>query len=167
MKKAKEDSKEFIELMEKWQALEDKTITIADKILNKTNNSLLRMTMEMIKLDSEKHKLIQQMIIDNITKEAIHIGPDELNDLSEILNSHMEAETESLCLAEEAFQKSQLFTTRYLLSYLIADEAKHHGLMNQINDLKRASIPTSVSARTYGYIERPPSDIERSHVKRK
>lgn len=167
MKKAKEDSKVFLKLMKSWQALEDKTISSANEMMRKTKNPLVKMTMEMIKHDSEKHKLMQQMMIDNITKEAISIGPDELNALSDMLNSHMEAEAESLCMADEAFRNSELFTTRYLLSCLIADEAKHHGMMNQLNDLKRASVATSTGARSYGYIERPPSDIERSHSIRK
>lgn len=166
MKKPIENSEDFLKLMKKWQSLEDKAIENADRIISKTNNQIVKMTMEMIKHDSEKHKLIQQAIIDNITKEAFHIGPDELNELSDMLNSHMEAEAESLCLADEAFKNSELFITRYLLSYLIADEAKHHGLMNQLNDLKRAAIATSTGARSYGYIERPPSEIERSHVKK-
>lgn len=166
MKKPVEDSEEFIKLMKKWQALEEKTISSAEEMIKKTNNSFVRMAMEMIKHDSEKHKAIQQMIIDSITKEAIHISPDELNALSDMLNAHMEAEAESLCMAEDAYKNCELFTTRFLLSYLIADEAKHHGLLCQFNDLKRAAIPTSVSAKSYGYIERPPSDIDRSHVKK-
>jgi rubrerythrin len=166
MKKPVEDSEEFINLMKKWQAMEDKTISSAEELMKKTNNSFVKMAMELIKHDSEKHKMLQQMIIDSITKEAIHISPDELDALSDMLNSHMEAEAESLCIAEDAYKNCELFTTRFLLSYLIADEAKHHGLLSQFNELKRASIPTSVSARSYGYIERPPSDIERSHIKK-
>ncbi|MCX7794278.1 MAG: hypothetical protein N2257_07760 [Thermodesulfovibrionales bacterium] len=167
MKKPVEKSDDFLDLIKRWQTLEDKTIAIAEDIIKKTDNSFIRTIMELIKYDSEKHKAIQQMIIDNITKEAIHISPDELNTLSDILNTHMEAEAESLRLAEDAYRGSELFITRFLLSYLIADEAKHHGLLIQFDDLKRASIPTSVSARSYGYIERPPSDIERSHIKKK
>ena len=159
-----ESSEEFLDLIKKWQKLEDKTIDSADAMIRKTNNQFLGMIMESIKLDSEKHKLIQQLIIDSITKEAISISPDELNEMSDMLNNHMEAEAESLCLADAAFAKSELFFTRFLLSYLIADEAKHHGLINQLNDLKRATIPTSSGARSFGYIERPPSDIERARL---
>lgn len=164
MKKPAEDSKEFLKLIKEWQALEDNTIASASAILKKTRNPIVKMTMELIKKDSEKHKLVQQMIIDSITKEAIHINPDELNMLSDMLNKHMEAEANSLCIADEAFNNSELFTTRYLLSYLIADESKHHGLMSQLNDLKRAAIPTSTGSRSYGYIERPASEIGRSQV---
>ncbi len=165
MKKPIENSEEFLSLMKEWQTLEDKTITSANDLMKKTANPLIKMTMELIKHDSEKHKLVQQMIIDSIKKQAISISPDELTALSDMLNKHMEIEAKSMTQADKAFQKSELFMTRYLLSYLIADETKHHGLMNQLNDLKRATISTSTSARSYGYIERPASDIERTHAK--
>lgn len=162
-----ENSEEFLKLIREWQALEDKTIASAEGVMKKTKNPLVKMTMDLIKHDSEKHKLVQQMIIDNLTKEAVHVDPDELNALSDMLNKHMEAEAESLCLADAALAKSELFFTRFLLSYLVADETKHHGLINQLNDLKRATIPTSTGARSYGYIEHPPSDIERAHTSKR
>lgn len=160
-----EKSEEFLYLMREWQGLEDKTIGSAEAIIQKTKNPFIRTIMEMIRHDSEKHRNIQQMIIDNITKEAIYISPDELNDLSDMLNTHMEAEAESLCLADEAWAGSELFFTRFLLSCLIADEAKHHGLINQLNDLKRSAIATSTGARSFGYIEYPASHMERAHGK--
>lgn len=139
-KKPVEESEEFLNLIREWQALEDKTIASAEELLSKTNNQLVKMTMEMIRHDSEKHKVMQQMIIDSITKEAIHLSPDELAPLSDMLNKHMEAEAKSLSLADAALEKSELFVTRYILSYLIADETKHHNLINKLNELKRATI---------------------------
>ncbi len=140
MKKLLENSEEFLSIIREWQALEEKTIRSAEELMSKTNNPLVKMTMEMIKHDSEKHKVMQQMIIDNITKEAIHLSPDELAPLSDMLNKHMEAEAKSLSLADAALEKSELFITRYILSYLIADETKHHNLINKLNELKRATI---------------------------
>lgn len=140
MKKTAENSEEFLKLIKDWYALEDKTIASAEELISKTNNPLVKMTMEMIKHDSEKHKVMQQMIIDNITKETVHLSPDELAPLSNLLNNHMEAEAKSLSLADAALEKSELFITRYILSYLIADETKHHNLINKLNELKRATI---------------------------
>lgn len=139
-KKPVEESEEFLNLIREWQALEDKTIASAEELMSKSNNPLVKMTMEMIKHDSEKHKVMQQMIIDSVTKEAVHLSPEELAPLSDLLNKHMEAEARSLSLADAALEKSELFVTRYILSYLIADETKHHNLINKLNELKRATI---------------------------
>ncbi len=140
MKKSAERSEDFLKLIKEWQDLEDKTIASADKMLSKTDNLLIRTTMEMIKNDSKKHKVMQQMIIDNLTKEALHLTPEELAPLSEMLTDHLEAEAKSLEIANTALKKSGLFVTRYILSYLIADEAKHHNLLTKLDEVKKATV---------------------------
>ena len=139
-KKPVELSKEFLGIIKEWQRLEDNTIRFSEELMKKTNNRLIRMTMEMIKSDSQKHKAMQQMLIDSITKEPFILSPDDLNALGSGLNKHITAEAKSLQLAEEALEKSELFVTRYVLSYLIADEHKHHNLLTRLEDLKRATV---------------------------
>ena len=139
-RKPVELSKEFLGIIKEWQRLEDETIRFSDDLLKKTKNRLIRMTMEMIKSDSQKHKAMQQMLIDSITKEPFILSPDDLNALGSGLNKHITAEAKSLELAEEALEKSELFVTRYVLSYLIADEHKHHNLLSRLEDLKRATV---------------------------
>ena len=148
MKRPAESSKEFLDVLSNWQTLEDSTISSARELMDRTDNPIIRMAMEMAIHDSEKHKAMQQMIIDNVTKEAAHLSPDELAQLAGLLNKHMEMEARSIALANEALEKSELFMPRYILSYLIADEEKHHDMMNKLlADLKAASVPTSVSSR--------------------
>ena len=139
-RKAIELSKEFLDVIKEWQKLEDETIRYADELMKKTNNRLIKMTMEMIRDDSQKHKAMQQMLIDSVTKEPFILSPDDLNALGTGLNKHMTAEAKSLELAEEALKNSELFVTRYVLSYLIADEHKHHNLLSKLEDLKRATV---------------------------
>lgn len=139
-KKPVELSKEFLGIIKEWQRLEDDTIRFSDELLKKTKNRLIRMTMEMIKSDSQKHKAMQQMLIDSVTKEPFILSPDDLNSLGSGLNKHITAEAKSLQLAEEALEHSELFVTRYVLSYLIADEHKHHNLLTRLEDLKRATV---------------------------
>ncbi|RJQ43479.1 MAG: hypothetical protein C4538_11920 [Nitrospiraceae bacterium] len=135
-----EQSEQFLKIIRDWQKLEDVTIEFSSAMMKKTKNPLIRMTMEMIKNDSQKHKAMQQMLIDSITKEAFHLNPEELAMLSDGLNKHMAAEAKSLELADEALRNSEMFITRYVLSYLIADETKHHNLLSKLNDLKRATV---------------------------
>ncbi len=135
-------------LIRKWQKLEDGTIRHAQTMISKTSSSLVKATMEMIRHDSEKHKMVLQAIIDAITKEASHLSPDELASLAGMLNKHLEIEAQSIALASEAFKNSKLFTTSYLLSALLEDETRHHRMIVQLtDDLKRASISTSTGTR--------------------
>jgi len=94
----------------------------------------------MIKHDSQKHKAMQQMLIDSLTKEPFILAPEELSAISEGLNKHLAAEAKSLELADEALKNCELFVTQYILSYLIADEQKHHNLLGKLNELKRATV---------------------------
>jgi len=135
-------SEEFQTLIQHWQKLEDKATGSADSMILKASNPFFRVIMESLKHDSEKCKLIQQMIIDSIAKGAININPDELKEISDMLNNHMEIEAEALRLAHTALAKSELVFTRFLLSYLIADKDKHHDLIDRLNDLKGATILT-------------------------
>jgi len=139
-KSGEKSSARFLNTIKEWQKLEDETIEFSSSMMKKTKNPIIRMTMEMIKNDSQKHKAMQQLLIDSITKEAVHLNPDELAMLSDDLNKHMAAEAESLRLADEALRNSDSFITRYILSYLIADETKHHNMLSRLNDLKRATV---------------------------
>ena len=138
--KAADASKNLVKLLKEWQKLEDETIKHSEQTLKKTGNKLVKMTMEMIKHDSQKHRAMQQMLIDSLTKEPFVLTPDDLASLSDGLNKHLAAEAKSLELADQALQKSELFVTRYILSYLIADEQKHHALLAKLNELKRATV---------------------------
>ena len=139
-KKPVEQSAAFLKIIRDWQKLEDETIKHADTLMKKSKNRLVKLTMEMIKHDSQKHKAMQQMLIDSLTKEAFILAPEELGVLSDGLNKHLAAEAKSLELADEALSNSELFVTRYILSYLIADEQKHHSLLGKLNELKRATV---------------------------
>jgi rubrerythrin len=140
VKKPAENSKEFLKVMKEWQKLEDDTIRFSEEMMKMSRNKLIRLTMEMIKNDSQKHKAMQQMLIDSIEKEPFILAPDELNALGDGLNKHLAAEAKSLELADEALLNAEMFVTRYVLSYLIADEQKHHNLLGKLNELKRATV---------------------------
>ncbi len=140
IKRPVELQEKFIHIIKDWQKLEDETIRYSEELMKKTKNKLVRLTMEMIKHDSEKHKIMQQMLIDSVTKEPFVLSPDDLNALGNGLNEHLAAEAKSLEFADEALLNSELFATRYVLSYLIADEQKHHNLLAKLNELKRATV---------------------------
>jgi len=136
-----ENSEEFLKLIREWQALEEETIASADHLIKRGGNPLVKTTMEMIKHDSGKHKIMLQMIIDNLTKEAVHLSPDELAPISALLSKHMQVEAKSITLANNALKKSERAITRHILSALLVDEEKHHSQLHTLNEeLKKATI---------------------------
>ncbi len=137
-----EMSEDFLDTIRQWQKLEDDTIRNSEGLIAKSKNPIVRMIMEMIKFDSQKHKVMQQLLIDGLTREPLHLSPDELAPLAEEMSRHIEAESKSVQLASKALEQSELFVTRYILTLLLADEAKHHRLLGDLNEvmLKRATI---------------------------
>jgi len=144
---APEKTAEFLDRIRKWEELEGTAIASARNIIAQTTNPIIKMTMELIAHDSEKHRLVQQMIIDSLTKEALHLSPDELANLSEGLSKHVEAEGEALRFAEAALKESEIFSTRFLLSYLIEDEKKHHNMLSQLDYFRRHHAESSAGVR--------------------
>jgi hypothetical protein len=126
MKKAEETSGELSDIVREWIALEDTTIASAEGLIGKTNNPFVRMRMEMVRHDSGKHKVMLQWILDNLTREATHLTPDEVAPLSALLHKHLEVEARSIVLANSALKKSRLRIVNYILSALLEDETKHH-----------------------------------------
>ncbi len=141
MKKTTESSEEFLTMIKEWIVLEDETIASADELISKANNPFVKMRMEMVKHDSGKHKEMLQWIIDNLTKEAVHLTPDEIMPVSALLQKHLEVEAKSIVLAKNALRKSGLPIVRYILSALLDDETKHHEQIIMLNDeIKKAIL---------------------------
>ena len=126
MKKTEETSEGLTNIVREWLALEDTTIASAEELIGKANNPFVRMRMEMVKHDSGKHKVMLQWILDNLTREATHLTPDEVAPLSALLHKHLEVEARSIVLATSALKKSRLRIVNYILSALLEDETKHH-----------------------------------------
>jgi hypothetical protein len=134
---------ELIKAMEAWMDSEDQTIKDAEYMKNEADSPFVKLTMEMLIHDAEKHKIIQQMVIDSLTKEAIHLTPEEFTPLKEVLNTHIMEESESLMRVMATLDKKEPRITRYLLSYIGADEAGHRELVGKLNELKLATIQIS------------------------
>ena len=97
--------------------------------------------MEIIRHDSAMHKSIQQLIIDSFEKQAIILNPEELSDVWQMVEKHIELEKETIRLAEESRKETNNFVIRYLLGYLMTDEKKHNEILAQMEDIKRGIYP--------------------------
>lgn len=101
------------------------------------------MTIWMLIQDAEKHQIIQQTVIDSVTKEAIHLTADEFVPLKEVLNTNIVEKSESLIRVMATLDKKEPRIIRYLSSYLGAGKAGHRELVGKINELKLATIRVS------------------------
>ena len=141
MAKHMKEAEELAKILKEWYALEDQTIKFAEDLMSKSNNSFVKVIMEMIKRDSEKHKAMQQFAIDHLTKEALTLTQQDLVPLGDILDKHVAAEAKSMGLANTAMTKSKDFFTNFIISYLMSDEIKHHEMLTKLDHIKGQLYP--------------------------
>ncbi len=141
MAKQKELNEKLVETLKKWQKVEDDSVKSTSEIIAKTKNPVVRQIMEIIRQDSAMHKKVQQLIIDSFEKEALYLSPEELGDVWNMVEKHIELEKETIRLAEESRKNSRSFFVRYLLGYLMTDEQKHNEILEQMEDIKSGIYP--------------------------
>jgi hypothetical protein len=134
-----------------WQRVEADAVRFAKKEIPNAKNKLTKTMLQVIELEAQKRGLLQQMIIDSVKKETVNLSPDELGILSGHINRYLEAEGKKLCEAEGSSVQSRPFITSFLLSYLMEDLKTQSCILKQFEDeLKNASIPTSVTSKRFG-----------------
>ena len=124
-----------------WQKMESLSAKTCTEVQKRTENPLIKIIAEVIRKDSESHVEVLKLIRDSLTKEALHLTPDELMEIWDLIEGYHSIERKSVDIAEEAIRDSRLFEIRFLLTYLLVDESKHLTLLNQLDDFKRNLFP--------------------------
>ncbi len=135
------ETEEMVKIFKEWLSLEDETIKIANDLHSKSDNPFIKVNMEMIRRDSEKHKAMLQYAIDAMTKEAGHLAPQDLIPLGEVLDKHLKAEARSMGLANTALTKNKDMFVGFIVNYLLADEVKHHEMLTRLEQMKGKVYP--------------------------
>lgn len=126
----------MLTLLKRWKELEAATIKSCGAITKRTKNPLVKTLITSIASDSAKHKSILQLIIDSMTKKAFVLTPDEVSQITALLDKHIDLENEAIAIAEQAVKISKDPVTRQLLRLILEDEKNHASLTEQINELK-------------------------------
>jgi rubrerythrin len=135
--KGQERTEKLLKTLRDWQGIERHAIETTTKIMEKTDNLLIRQFMEIIRNDSVQHHRVQQFIIDSLTKQPINLSHDELAQIWEEIEAHDKVERKTIEMAKECRDECQFFVQRSLLEYLISDEEKHDTILQGLEDFKR------------------------------
>jgi hypothetical protein len=109
-----------------------------------TDNPLIRLVMEVIQRDSNMHHRVQQMIIDSTEQSVVHINVDDLVNVWDAIEKHLDIEKKTISLAEEAMaalKGTKYPLQKYLISYLLEDEKKHEKLLEDLALIKKDMYP--------------------------
>lgn len=135
-----EQQETFVAGIHRWQEMEDATIDSCNEILGVTDNILVKTIASIIRADSEQHKAVLEVISQALTG-TISLTPEELGNMSELLERHRDLELDTVTLATEQLERSRNFVVNHLVSYLLEDEKKHYLLLSQLNDFKKHLYP--------------------------
>lgn len=140
----KELQKELAASMRRWQKIENSAIASTGYVMEKTENPIIRLIMEIIQRDSQMHYLVQQWIADSVESKTVSLTPDELKKVWGLIERHTEIEEAMVEIVKEALDSlkgKKMYIQEYLLKYLREDETKHTNLLKSLEELKKGMMP--------------------------
>jgi hypothetical protein len=144
-KSNKQVQQDLIETMATWRKVENASIASTGRVIEKTNNPIVRLVMEIIQRDSQMHYRVQEWIAESLSGRAVSLSPDELGEVWKMIEEHIALEKKTLELAQEALRAIKgskgMLVQSYLLEYLFEDEKKHNLLLDRVQSIQRGMYP--------------------------
>jgi hypothetical protein len=141
---SKEVQQEIVSNMRRWQKIENTSVASTGNVIERTENPIVRLIMEIIQRDSQMHYRVQGMIADSLESKAITLTPDELGEVWGLIEKHIELEKKTVQLANEALaalKGKKMVVQEYLLNYLLIDEEKHNRVLESLETIKKGMYP--------------------------
>jgi gamma-glutamyl phosphate reductase len=113
-------------------------------VIDKTDNPIIRLVMEIIQRDSQMHYRIQDMIANSLEKGTVTLTPDELGNVWDMIEKHIKLEEKTVELANEdkkAIEGKKMVVQEYLIDYLLIDEQKHNKILETLETIKKGMYP--------------------------
>jgi len=136
----KEQQQKIVEIISRWQKLEDTAVAQTARIMEATDHPLIRLVAEIIQRDSNMHHRIQQMVIDTLQTETVALNFDQLREAWDEIEKHIQIEKKTVQMAQEALELLPPRTNQiqqYLVAYLLEDEKKHDKMLDELSRLKK------------------------------
>jgi len=140
----KEIQEQIVDNMRRWQKIENGAVASTGRVIEKTENPIVRLVMEIIQRDSQMHYRVQELIADSLTTKALSLTPEELADVWDMVEQHIDLEKKTVELAEEALtmlKGKKMVVQEYLLRYLLEDENKHNHVLESLSTIKNGMYP--------------------------
>lgn len=141
--------KEQIELivsnMKRWQKIEDASVASTGKVIEQSDNPVVRLVMEIIQRDSQMHRRVQELIAASLESQVTTLTPDELAKVWSLIEKHIEIEEQTIELAQSSLEaigdSKMMVIQKYLLEYMLEDESKHNRMLENLAAIKSGMYP--------------------------
>ena len=140
----KETQEKIIDNMHRWQKIENASVASTGEVINKTDNPIIRLVMEIIQRDSQMHFRVQELIAESLGTKTISLSPDELLEVWDMIEKHIKLEEKTIELANEAkkaLEGKKMVVQEYLIDYLLIDEEKHNKILETLETIKKGMYP--------------------------
>lgn len=140
----KELQQELAGILNRWKKVENASVASTGAIIGKTENPVIRLIMELIQRDSQFHYRIQDYMTSILEDTTVSLNPDELLEIWDGVENHIEIEKQTVKLAKEAIELlkgRKMVIHEYLLNYLMIDEEKHNVLLETLDTIKKGMYP--------------------------
>ncbi|MFH1687659.1 MAG: hypothetical protein ABIE70_09085 [bacterium] len=140
----KEIQDKIVDNMRRWQKIENASVASTGRVIEKTDNPVVRLVMEIIQRDSQMHYRVQELIADSLTTKTTTLTPEELGEVWDMIEKHIQLEKKTVELAQEALaglKGKKMVVQEYLLDYLLIDEEKHNKVLATLATIKKGMYP--------------------------
>ena len=127
---------DMIKVLRQWQEVERQAMNSTAEISERTESTLIRLIMEIIRHDSHMHHRVQQFLIDSVTKEATAVTREDVVAIWESIEEHDEVEKRTIAMAEKLKKDAWNPVHKLLLEYLLRSESLHDSLLEQLGEFK-------------------------------
>ncbi|HME44149.1 MAG TPA: hypothetical protein VKF36_13745 [Syntrophorhabdales bacterium] len=142
--KVKDLQAEIADAMKEWQKMEDAALASTGRIIERTTNPIIRLTMEIIQRDSQMHYNVEKWVAESLQNATVSFTPDELRKVWALIESHIELEQRMIGTVKKllpSLKGKRMVVQEYLLNYLLEDETKHANLLKRLEGIKRGMLP--------------------------
>lgn len=141
----KESQEKIVDNMKNWQRVERKSIGSTGKIIERSENPVVCLIMEIIQRDSQIHFRVQEMIKESLTSKSLTLNPDELGEVWDKIEEHIKLEQQTIAFAKQSLEVTRkskgMLVQNYLLEYLLQDEEKHDAILANLEKIKSGMYP--------------------------
>ena len=141
----KEAQEKIVENMRKWKKIENASVASTGRVIEATENAIVRLVMEIIQQDSQMHFRVQELIEDSRSTKPIALDPAEVGKVWTLIEKHIALEKKTVELAKSSLEaignKKGMLLQAYLLEYLLKDEEKHDIILDKLNEVKKGMYP--------------------------
>ena len=142
--KGKEIQEQMVSNMKNWQKIEDASVESTGKIMEQTENPVIKLVMEIIQRDSKFHSRVQEFIAASLENQPVSLTPEEMGKVWDGIEKHIQIEKKMVGCVDEALaalKGRKMVVQEYLLNYLRQDEKKHDDLLDSLQKIKSGMYP--------------------------